>query len=234
MSSSTSITRLPGPGGQPSRVFRRGDTVLRPAGPWTATVHALLRHLERVGFAGAPRVVGDGYDEQGREVLTFIEGTFVDPHAWSDDQIWHAGRLLRSLHDATAGFRPPLDAVLVSLAVPRRPRRARNGHQPLRRGAVEFRGPRRAAVRAHRLGHRRTHGPARRDSRDRLVERAATRRRHRRATLAATRGGTGGATALLPRRLPADGRRTGRAGHQDDRVRDPRLRGRSGQGMRHP
>ena len=111
MSSNTSIMRLPGPDGQPSRVFRRGDTVLRPAGPWTPVVHALLRHLERTGFAGAPRVVGDGYDEQGREVVTFIEGKFVHPHAWSDDQIWHAGRLLRSLHDATAGFRPPPDAV---------------------------------------------------------------------------------------------------------------------------
>lgn len=111
MSSSNSITRLPGPDGQPSRVFRRGGTVLRPAGPWTPAVHALLLHLERAGFAGAPRVVGDGYDGQGREVLTFIEGTFVHPHAWSDDQIWHAGRLLRTLHDATAGFRPPPGAV---------------------------------------------------------------------------------------------------------------------------
>ena len=72
MSSSTSITPLPAPDGQPSRVFRRGDTVLRPAGPWTPAVHALLRHLERAGFAGSPRVVGDGYDGQGREVLTFI------------------------------------------------------------------------------------------------------------------------------------------------------------------
>jgi hypothetical protein len=108
---STSIVRLPDPGGQPSRVFRRGATVLRPSGPWTPTVHALLRHLERAGFAGAPRVVGDGYDDQGREVLTFIEGTFVHPRAWSDDQIWHAGRLLRALHDATKGFRPPPDAI---------------------------------------------------------------------------------------------------------------------------
>lgn len=111
MSSSTPITRLPGPDGQPSRVFRRGGTVLRPAGRWTPAVHALLRHLERAGFAGSPRVVGDGYDDQGREVLTFIEGTFVHPRAWSDDGIWHAGRLLRTLHDATAGFRPPPDAV---------------------------------------------------------------------------------------------------------------------------
>jgi hypothetical protein len=49
----------------------------------------------------APRVVGDGYDNQGHEVLTFVEGTFVHPRAWSDDGIWQAGRLLRTLHDAT-------------------------------------------------------------------------------------------------------------------------------------
>jgi hypothetical protein len=106
--------RLPDSGGQPSRVFRRGDTVLRPSGPWTPAVHALLRHLERVGFTGAPRVVGDGYDEQGREVLTFIEGTFVHPRAWTDGQIWHTGRLLRALHDATAGFRAPPGAAWLS------------------------------------------------------------------------------------------------------------------------
>jgi hypothetical protein len=110
VSSSGSTTRLPGPDGQPSRVFRRGGTVLRPAAPWTPAVHALLRHLERAGFEGAPRVIGDGYDDQGREVLTYIDGTFVHPGAWSDDGIWHAGRLLRALHDVTAGFRPPPDA----------------------------------------------------------------------------------------------------------------------------
>lgn len=97
--------------GQPTQVVRHGDTVIRPAGPWTPAVHALLRHLERAGFAGSPRVVAGGYDDQGREVLTYIEGTFAHPHAWSDDAVWQAGRLLRDLHEATAGFQPPPDAV---------------------------------------------------------------------------------------------------------------------------
>lgn len=97
--------------GQPAQVVRHGDTVVRPAGPWTPAVHALLRHLERAGFAASPRVVGDGYDDQGREVVTYIEGTFVHPHAWTDDGVWQVGRLLRDLHDATAGFQPPPDAV---------------------------------------------------------------------------------------------------------------------------
>lgn len=111
MSSHASFEPLPGPEGQPTHVQRHGDTVLRPVRPWTATVHALLRHLESTGFAGSPRVVGDGYDDQGREVVTYLDGDFVHPHAWSDDGVWHAGRLLRDLHDATATFRPPRDAV---------------------------------------------------------------------------------------------------------------------------
>ena len=109
--SSVPATPLNYPGGGPSRVSRRGPHVLRPARPWTPTVHALLRHLERAGFAGSPRVVGEGYDGQGHEVLTFIEGAFVHPYAWGDEGIAQAGQLLRDLHDATATFRPPPDAL---------------------------------------------------------------------------------------------------------------------------
>ncbi|NUT94507.1 MAG: aminoglycoside phosphotransferase family protein [Saccharothrix sp.] len=97
--------------GGPSNVTHSDGTVLRPARPWTTTVHALLRHLEGVGFTGAPRVVGDGIDADGNEVLTHIDGTTVHPHAWTDEGVRQAGALLRDLHDATAGFRPPPDAV---------------------------------------------------------------------------------------------------------------------------
>jgi hypothetical protein len=34
-------------------VHRRGNVVIRDAGPWTPAVHALLRHLEGAGFAAA-------------------------------------------------------------------------------------------------------------------------------------------------------------------------------------
>jgi hypothetical protein len=60
-------------------VYRRGDVVIRDAGPWTPAVHALLRHLEDAGFAAAPRLVGSGLDTDGREVLTFIDGEFTQP-----------------------------------------------------------------------------------------------------------------------------------------------------------
>lgn len=91
-------------------VVRVGDTVRRPVGPWTPAVHALLRHLERAGFDGAPRVIG--VDEQGREILDFIEGEI----AWDDrharllgdaDAVAAVGALLRRYHDAVAGFVPP-------------------------------------------------------------------------------------------------------------------------------
>lgn len=97
--------------GGPSKATLVGRTVRRPAQRWTTTVHVLLRHLEDVGFTGAPRVVGDGLDAEGNEVLTYLEGTIVHPHAWTDEGIWRAGALLRELHTATAGFRPPVDAV---------------------------------------------------------------------------------------------------------------------------
>src|SRR5262245_47429779 len=59
-------------GGGRTTVLRRGSIIVRATGPWARSVHALLRHLQDVGFEGAPRVVEEGFDEHGREVLTFI------------------------------------------------------------------------------------------------------------------------------------------------------------------
>lgn len=92
-------------------VRREGDVVVRSAKPWTPTVHDLLRHLEDVGFQGAPRVVGSGFDDNGNETLTWIEG---DVHARGQRTIeaaWAVGRLLRRLHEATASFRPSVGAM---------------------------------------------------------------------------------------------------------------------------
>lgn len=91
-------------------VSHRGDVVLRPAGPWTRSVHALLQHLEGVGFGAAPRVVGSGLSSDGREMLGYLEGEFVHPGPWRDEAIAEVGRMLRRLHDATASFKPPAEA----------------------------------------------------------------------------------------------------------------------------
>lgn len=51
-------------GGGRNVVHRRGDVVIRDAGPWTPAVHKLLLHLENVGFTAAPRLVGSGMDQR--------------------------------------------------------------------------------------------------------------------------------------------------------------------------
>ncbi|HEU0132168.1 MAG TPA: phosphotransferase [Mycobacteriales bacterium] len=90
---------------------RSGDVVLRPARPWSRAVVALLRHLEEVGYAGAPRVVGDGFAADGREALAWVPGTTDHAGVWSPEGGAALGALLRGLHDATATFVPPPDAV---------------------------------------------------------------------------------------------------------------------------
>jgi thiamine kinase-like enzyme len=55
--------------------------------------------------------VGSGFDEQGREVLTYIEGDVMHPAPWSDDAIFELGGLMRRLHDATGSFRVPDNAI---------------------------------------------------------------------------------------------------------------------------
>src|SRR6266511_4389576 len=45
-------------GNMAGEVVRVGRTVHRRAGLWTPAVHDLLRHVELVGFGGAPRALG--------------------------------------------------------------------------------------------------------------------------------------------------------------------------------
>ncbi|HYH28917.1 MAG TPA: phosphotransferase [Pseudonocardia sp.] len=93
-------------------VVRVGDTVRRPAGPWTPAVHALLAHLHEVGFHSAPRPLG--IDDRGREVLTFVPGETVWPDRFAlvgpPERLARVARTVRDLHDAVAGFTPPPDA----------------------------------------------------------------------------------------------------------------------------
>lgn len=102
------------PGGRVLGAVRVGDTVRRPAQPWTPAVHAVLRHLEAVGFAEAPRVLG--VDEQGREVLSHLDGETVgDRVPWpswarSTEALRQVGGWMRRLHDATTSFVPASDA----------------------------------------------------------------------------------------------------------------------------
>jgi len=103
------------PGGRTFGAVRTAGAVHRAAQPWTTTVHAVLRHLESSGFTGAPRVLG--FDDQGREMLSYLDGETVGEQrpwpAWirSESALRQVGRWLRRLHDTTASFVPPADAV---------------------------------------------------------------------------------------------------------------------------
>ena len=90
-------------------VFRRGDVVVRDAGTWTRTVHTLLRHLEERNFP-APRVVASGFDEDGRETLTYIEGETGWEGSMSSEGAVAIGEMIRRLHEATATYIPPADS----------------------------------------------------------------------------------------------------------------------------
>lgn len=94
-----------------STVTRLGGVVFREAAAWSGTTLALLRHLEREGFAYAPRVIGEGFDAAGREMLTFVEGESLHPFAWDDAALPLLGAMLKELHLAAASFVPPDEAV---------------------------------------------------------------------------------------------------------------------------
>jgi hypothetical protein len=99
--------------------MRVGDTVRRPTGPWTPATHALLGHLEHAGFPGAPRALG--LDEQGREVLTFVEGRAAWPWdgfaAVADDAgLIQVAELIAAYHAAAASFTPPSGVIWSDIA----------------------------------------------------------------------------------------------------------------------
>ncbi|GAA1577674.1 aminoglycoside phosphotransferase family protein [Kribbella hippodromi] len=80
-------------------VVRVGDTVRRPAHPFTAD---LLRVLAESGFTAAPQYLGR--DDSGRDILTYLHGTVPSSYQrWQDNQIAAAATLLRGFHNATRG-----------------------------------------------------------------------------------------------------------------------------------
>jgi hypothetical protein len=102
---------IPLTGGTLNTVVRVGDTVRRPAGPWTPTIHALLRHIRGHGFHLGPEPLG--LDESGREVLSYIRGSTV---GWSlpwpdvirsEDLLQQMGEAAAHYHRCATDFRPP-------------------------------------------------------------------------------------------------------------------------------
>ncbi|RHA39654.1 aminoglycoside phosphotransferase family protein [Cellulomonas rhizosphaerae] len=92
------------PGGNVGGAVLVGDTVRRPTGPWTPAVHELLDFLAAAGLPHVPRALG--FDERGREVLTYLPGDVVPigERALTDAQLTSAAAWLREYHRVVAGF----------------------------------------------------------------------------------------------------------------------------------
>ena len=65
----------------------------------------MLKHLEAVGFDGAPRFLG--VDDRGREILSYIPGEVAGrprpPWIADEDRMISLARLVRAYADAAAG-----------------------------------------------------------------------------------------------------------------------------------
>ncbi len=89
------------------KIVRIGNTVHRPTGWWTRAVHGLLKYLEDIGFKYSPRVLG--IDDEGREVLSFIEGE-SGKDGWkkiiSEDGLRKYAKLVRDYHEAVLNYQP--------------------------------------------------------------------------------------------------------------------------------
>lgn len=97
-------------GGNVSKVYRAGNTVRRELHSDSFKIHKLLQHLETKGFPYAPKFLG--IDDNGREVLSFIEGEAgnhpVKEYMWTDETLIKIAKMLRLYHDSVQDF--PFDS----------------------------------------------------------------------------------------------------------------------------
>jgi hypothetical protein len=91
---------------EPERIGHSDVRVIAPD-PYSGALHALLLHLEKVGFTGAPRSFG--WDDKGRHLVEFVPGLRADsPDAPEEVLEPHRlGAFLREMHDALDSFVPP-------------------------------------------------------------------------------------------------------------------------------
>jgi hypothetical protein len=97
------MTEVPLTGGHITReVVRVGETVHRTSSTGAGFAVRVLSYLEAAGYAYSPRYLG--IDEQGRDVFTFIPGEITDhPSQRATGAYAIGGKMLRELHEATAG-----------------------------------------------------------------------------------------------------------------------------------
>jgi hypothetical protein len=106
------VTSRPDPPSDAERAIEiEGEVVRRPAHAWTPTVHALLRHLRSAGLDCVPEPRGIS---GGTETLSYLPGRSGRDGWFAQhpvEGLQSAARLLRRIHDASAGWEPPAEAV---------------------------------------------------------------------------------------------------------------------------
>ncbi len=91
-------------GNASGEVLRLGRTVRKAWTDATPSVQALLGAVRAAGV-DAPEPLGR--DEDGRQVVGFVPGLLAEQRALGSEGYARVGRLIRSIHDACAGWPPP-------------------------------------------------------------------------------------------------------------------------------
>ena len=86
------------------------EVVTRPAGSFTPTVHAFLRHLRTRGVDGVPDPVGCDGEVETLRVIEGESGGDGWRHQHAEEGLRSAARLLRRIHDASVDWTPARDA----------------------------------------------------------------------------------------------------------------------------
>nr|WP_245355662.1 aminoglycoside phosphotransferase family protein [Rhizobium leguminosarum] len=111
-------------GGRAGQIWRDGNTVIRPSGAWTPTVHRFLRHLRSRGFLAAPEPIEISAERE--DVVSFVAGSVCedlrDPFVGSETMLLSAARLLRDFHTASQGFLERDGEVQTWMLPPQEPR----------------------------------------------------------------------------------------------------------------
>jgi len=103
-------------GGNMSSVTTDGSIVYKDAKPQSTTIHRLLKHLEsyNIRHITAPKALG--FDNAGREMLSYVPGNTIEDYPPTDNIsdriniVRHTALMLHDFHDATVSFvRTPED-----------------------------------------------------------------------------------------------------------------------------
>jgi tRNA A-37 threonylcarbamoyl transferase component Bud32 len=104
MTRANALDEIPLSGGRVNvGVVRVENTLHRPMRPNSEFIQELLGHLRKNGCGFVPEPLG--FDNKGREILSYIEGDVPrDLGMYDDETLMVAAKMIRTFHDAARGF----------------------------------------------------------------------------------------------------------------------------------